>query len=148
MADFVLQITGKLSSYEGVLRGLTETASVNRVVGKVLDTVADTLLGLPCLRTPRFSISLRNMSSPPDLKPSDLIEITGSHPIPAIVASVALEGAYEVVYLDESGKAVAEEVQWVDGVWQFLHLTPRRVDAEDLERLQPFVKQLRGTAQS
>ncbi|HKQ25318.1 MAG TPA: hypothetical protein VJT81_12825 [Burkholderiales bacterium] len=88
------------------------------------------------------------MPSQPELKPSDLIEITGSHPIPAIVASGALEGAYEVVYLDESGKAFAEEVQWVDGVWQFVHLTPRGIDAENLERFQPFVKQLRDTAQT
>jgi hypothetical protein len=88
------------------------------------------------------------MSSQPELKPSDLIEITGSHPIPAIVASVALEGVYEVVYLDENGKAFAEEVQWVEGVWQFVHLTPRRIDAENLERFQPFVKQLRETSQT
>jgi hypothetical protein len=92
--------------------------------------------------------SLRNMSSQPELKPSDLIEITGSHPIPAIVASVALEGTYEVVYLDESGKAFAEEVQWVDGVWKFLHLTPRRIDADNLERFRPFVKLLRETSQT
>jgi hypothetical protein len=85
------------------------------------------------------------MSSQPELKPSDLIEITGSHPIPAIVASVALEGAYEVVYFDETGKAFAEEVQWVDGEWKFLHLTPRRIDAENLERFRPFVKLLRET---
>jgi hypothetical protein len=90
-----------------------------------------------------FSFSLSNMSTQPELKPSDLIEITGSHPIPAIVASAALEGAYEVVYLDETGKAVTEEVQWVDGEWKFLHLTPRRIDAENLERFRPFVKQLR-----
>jgi hypothetical protein len=86
------------------------------------------------------------MPSQPELKPSDLIEITGSHPIPAIVASVAPEGAYEVVYLDESGQAFAEEVQWVDGAWQFVNLTPRRINAENLVRFQPFVKQLRDRA--
>jgi hypothetical protein len=85
------------------------------------------------------------MPSQPELKPSDLIEITGSHPIPAIVTSDAFEDAYEVVYLDETGKAVAEEVQWVDGAWKFLHLTPGRIDAENLERLRPFVKLLRET---
>ena len=31
------------------------------------------------------------MSSQPELKPSDLIEITGSHPIPAVVTSSAFE---------------------------------------------------------
>lgn len=46
MAGFVLQITGKSSSHEGVLRGLTEPAGVNHVVGNVLDTVTYTLLGL------------------------------------------------------------------------------------------------------
>ena len=74
------------------------------------------------------------MSSQPELKPSDLIEITGTHPIPAIVTSDAFEETYEVVYLDESGKAVAEEVQWVDGEWKFVNLTPSRVDAETQER--------------
>jgi len=88
------------------------------------------------------------MSSQPELKPSDLIEITGSHPIPAVVTSSAFEDAYEVVYLDETGKAVAEEVQWVDGEWKFVHLTPRRIDAESLERFQPFVKLLRGAPQT
>ena len=88
------------------------------------------------------------MPTQPELKPSDLIEITGTHPIPAIVASDALDGAYEVVYLDETGKAVAEEVQWVDGEWKFLHLTPRRIDVENLERFQPFVKQLREPPQT
>jgi hypothetical protein len=85
------------------------------------------------------------MTSQPELKPSDLIEITGSQPIPAIVASVALEGAYEVVYFDESGNPFAEEVQWVDGGWKFLHLTPRRIDAEGLERFRPFLELLRET---
>jgi len=85
------------------------------------------------------------MPSQPELKPSDLIEITGSHPIPAIVTSDAFEDAYEVVYLDDTGKAVAEEVQWVDGEWRFLHLTPKRIDVENLERLRPFVKLLRET---
>jgi len=88
------------------------------------------------------------MSSQPELKPSDLIEITGSHPIPAVVTSSAFEDAYEVVYLDETGKAVAEEVQWVDGEWKFVHLTPRRIDAESLERFQPFVKLLRRAPQT
>jgi hypothetical protein len=88
------------------------------------------------------------MPTQPELKPSDLIEITGTHPIPAIVASDALDGAYEVVYLDETGKAVAEEVQWVDGEWKFLHLTPRRIDVENLERFQRFVKQLREPPQT
>jgi len=88
------------------------------------------------------------MPTQPELKPSDLIEITGTHPIPAIVASDALDGAYEVVYLDETGKAVAEEVQWVDGEWKFLHLTPRRIDVENLERFQRFVKQLREPRQT
>jgi len=85
------------------------------------------------------------MNSQPEVKPSDLIEITGSHPIPAIVASVALDGAYEVVYFDDSGNAFAEEVQWVDGEWKFLHLTPRRIDAESLERFRPFLELLRET---
>ena len=88
------------------------------------------------------------MPPQPELKPSDLIEITGSHPIQAIVASVALEGTYEVVYLDESGKVFAEEVQWVDGEWKFLSLTPSRVDVENIERFQPFVKLLRETRQT
>jgi len=88
------------------------------------------------------------MNSQPEVKPSDLIEITGSHPIPAIVASVALDGAYEVVYFDDSGNAFAEEVQWVDGEWKFLHLTPRRIDAESLERFRQFVKLLRETPQT
>jgi hypothetical protein len=82
------------------------------------------------------------MPPQPELKPSDLIEITGSHPIPAIVASDVLEGAYEVVYLDETGTVVAEEVQWVDGAWKFLHLTSRRIGTENLERYRPFVKLL------
>ena len=88
------------------------------------------------------------MPSQPELKPSDLIEITGSHPIPAIVTSDAFEDAYEVVYLDETGKAVAEEVQWVDGEWKFVNLTPSRVDAENQERFRPFVKQLRAKSQT
>jgi hypothetical protein len=88
------------------------------------------------------------MSPQPELKPSDLIEITGSHPIPAVVTSDVFEDAYEVVYLDETGKAVAEEVQWVDGEWKFLHLTPRPIDAESLERFQPFVKLLRRAPQT
>jgi hypothetical protein len=88
------------------------------------------------------------MSPQPELKPSDLIEITGSHPIPAIVASDVLEGTYEVVYLDETGTAVAEEVQWADGAWKFLHLTSRRIITENLERYRPFVKLLREIPQT
>ena len=42
----------------------------------------------------------------------------------------------------------AEEVQRVDGVWKFLHLTPKRIDAETLERFRPFVKPLRETPQT
>jgi len=48
----------------------------------------------------------------------------------------------------KTGKAVAEEVQWVDGEWKFLHLTPRRIDVENLERFQRFVKQLREPPQT
>ena len=84
----------------------------------------------------------------PALKPTDLIEITGSHPIPAIVTSVAFEDAYEVVYFDEIGKAVAEEVRWVEGAWRFLHLTPRRIPVENNERYLPFVRLLEAKGQA
>jgi len=84
------------------------------------------------------------MSPQPELKPGDLIEITGSYPVPAVVASTAFEDTYEVVYFDETGSPVVEEVQWVDGVWRFLHLTPRRIQAGNQERYQPFVSLLKG----
>lgn len=82
------------------------------------------------------------MSQPPELKPSDLIEITGTHPIPAVVASEAFEDTYEVVFVDDNGKVVAEEVQWADGAWRFLHLTPRCIPIENNERYLPFVRLL------
>ena len=84
------------------------------------------------------------MSQPPELKPSDLIEITGTHPIPAVVTSGAFENAYEVVYVDDNGEVVAEEVQWADGAWRFLHLTPRRIPVEKNERFRPFVHLLQA----
>ena len=82
------------------------------------------------------------MSPQPELKPGDLIEITGSYPVPAVVASIAFEDTYEVVYIDETGNAVVEEVQWADGVWRFLHLTPKRLRAGNQERYQSFVRLL------
>lgn len=84
------------------------------------------------------------MSNPPHLKPSDLIEITGTHPIPAVVASESFEDAYEVVFVDDNGKVVAEEVQWADGAWRFLHLTPRRIPIENNARYIPFVRLLQS----
>ena len=83
----------------------------------------------------------------PELKPSDLIEITGSHPIPAIVTSEAFQNTYEVVYFDEAGKAVVEEVQWVNGEWRFVHLTPMRIRAESSQRYLPFVRLLEAKRQ-
>ena len=83
------------------------------------------------------------MSRPVETKLGDHIQIdTGNSVIPAVVTLV-LETSCEVLYINESGKVLAEEVQWLDGAWRFVHLTPTGIDAEASDRLRPFIMSLR-----
>ena len=84
------------------------------------------------------------MSKPAEVNLGDPIRIeTGDTAIPAVVTLI-LETSCEVLYIDDAGKVLAEEVQWLDGAWRFVHLTPSGVDAEASGRLQPFIMRLRG----
>jgi hypothetical protein len=84
------------------------------------------------------------MSEPVEVNLGDNIRIeSGDIAIPALVTLI-LEDSCEALYIDESGKVLAEEVQWLDGAWRFVHLTPVGIDAEASGRLQPFIMKLRG----
>ena len=83
------------------------------------------------------------MNKPAEVKLGDHIRIeTGDTAIAALVTLI-LETSCEALYIDESGKVVAEEVQWLDGTWRFSHLTPTGVDAEASGRLRPYIMKLR-----
>lgn len=82
--------------------------------------------------------------STPEVTLGDHIQIdTGHAAIPAVVTLI-LETSCEALYIDDSGKVKAEEVQWRDGAWRFIHLTPAGIDAEASGRLRPFILSLRG----
>lgn len=84
------------------------------------------------------------MSKPAEVNLGDHIQIdTGHTAIPAVVTLI-LETSCEALYINDSGKVVAEEVQWLDGAWRFVHLTPSAIDAEASNRLRPFIISLRG----
>jgi hypothetical protein len=84
------------------------------------------------------------MSRPAEINVGDYIQIdTENSAIPAVVTLI-LETSCEALYIDDSGKVVAEEVQWLDGAWRFVHLTPSAIDAEASGRLRPFIISLRG----
>jgi hypothetical protein len=84
------------------------------------------------------------MSESVEVNLGDHIRIeAGAIAIPAMVTLI-LEASCEALYIDESGKVSAEEVQWVDGAWRFVHLTPTGTDAEASGRLRPFIMKLRG----
>ena len=84
------------------------------------------------------------MSRSAEVNLGDHIQIdTGNTAIPAVV-SLILETSCEALYIDDAGKVLAEEVQWLDGAWRFVHLTPSGFDAESSGRLRPFIMSLRG----
>ena len=84
------------------------------------------------------------MSKPAEVNLGDPIRIeTGNTAISAVV-TLMLETSCEALYIDESGKVRAEEVQWHDGAWRFVHLTSVGIDAEASGRLRPFIIKLRG----
>ena len=84
------------------------------------------------------------MSRPAEVNLGDHIQIdTGHTAIPAVVTLI-LETSCEAMYIDDSGKVLAEEVQWLDDAWRFVHLTPAGTDAEASDRLRPFIMSLRG----
>lgn len=84
------------------------------------------------------------MGKPVEVNLGDPIRIeTGQTAIPAVVTLI-LETSCEALYIDDAGKVLAEEVQWLDGALRFVHLTPSGFDAESLGRLRPFIVNLRG----
>ena len=84
------------------------------------------------------------MSKPAEVNLGDHIRIeTGDTVIPAVVTLI-LETSSEALHIDDAGRVLAEEVQWLDGAWRFAHLTPAGIDAEASGRLRPFIMKLRG----
>ena len=84
------------------------------------------------------------MSYPAQINLGDHIQIeAGDTVIPALVTLI-LEASCEALYIDGAGRVLAEEVQWVDGGWRFIHLTSSGIDAEASVRLRPFITKLRG----
>jgi len=86
------------------------------------------------------------MSKPEELNLGDPIQIETGHTAISAVVTLILEASCEALYIDDAGKVLAEEVQWLDGAWRFVHLTPSGVDAEASGRLQPFIMSLRGNS--
>lgn len=84
------------------------------------------------------------MNKPAEVNLGDHIQIeTGDTVIPALVTLI-LEASCEALYIDGAGRVLAEEVQWLDGAWRFIYLTPLGIDAEASSRLRPFITKLRG----
>ena len=84
------------------------------------------------------------MNKPAAVNLGDHIQIeTGDTVIPALVTLI-LEASCEALYIDCSGRVLAEEVQWLDGAWRFVHLTPAGIDAAASSRLRPYITKLRG----
>ncbi|MEI7482887.1 MAG: hypothetical protein WCK75_11145 [Elusimicrobiota bacterium] len=85
------------------------------------------------------------MAPKPNVNPSDWITI-GKRPsgMDAVVCVVSPEsGDIEVVYKDDLGKAISDEVVWRDDHWEFKTSGASGGYAENYDRLSSFVSQLR-----
>ena len=84
------------------------------------------------------------MSKPAEVNLGDRIRIEAGDTAISALVTLILEASCEALYIDDAGKVLAEEVQWLDGAWRFVHLTPVGIDAEASSRLRPFIMKLRG----
>jgi hypothetical protein len=87
------------------------------------------------------------MTKKPNVKPGDWISFgNGPFPMNAVVCSVYHDNALadiEVVYLDERGRAINEDMVWKDGVWKFKDSGAGGGYADRYEHLKNYVMQLR-----
>ena len=82
---------------------------------------------------------------PPELSPNDFVSFGGGLlPKKAIVVQQREIGLIEVVYLDDKGASIAEDMKWVDGSWGFVKSSPGGTYAADSSRLAPFALRLRA----
>ncbi|MBM4311877.1 MAG: hypothetical protein FJ119_13150 [Deltaproteobacteria bacterium] len=59
------------------------------------------------------------------------------------VVSAIRPGRAEVVYLDQTGRALHQEIEWRKGAWEFLGGSHGGRPADRDGRLEPYVKMLR-----
>ncbi len=83
------------------------------------------------------------MSAVEHIGPGDWIRV-GNEPERDAVVCTIRPGRVEVVYLDDSHKAMHQEVEWRRGLWQFAGKKGGGVPADKDARLEKYVKILRA----
>lgn len=81
----------------------------------------------------------------PRVKPGERVHVgkPGRDAVVCTVHTGSPIGDVEVVYLDDSNRAINEEVVWRDGGWQFKHSGPSGGYADNYARLHYYVRILR-----
>lgn len=64
------------------------------------------------------------------------------------VVSTIRPGRAEVVYLDQTGRALHQEIEWRTGAWEFIGGAQCGRPADRDARLEPYVKMLRTGTQA
>ncbi len=77
------------------------------------------------------------------IAPGDWIKVGKSNDIDAVVCFIR-PARIEVVYLDETYKALHKEVQWSGTCWDFTDKGKPAKQADKDPRLEPYIKILRA----
>ncbi len=71
-----------------------------------------------------------------------IVAVGNKEQIRAVVCTIRPRRV-EVVYLDASGRALHQEIEWRAGVWEFITGAQDGVSADKDTRLEQYVKMLR-----
>ena len=74
--------------------------------------------------------------------PGSTVAVGKEDQVSAVVCTIRPKRV-EVVYLDTSGKALHQEIQWHNGAWEFVGGVQGGTSADRDTRLEPYVKLLR-----
>lgn len=74
--------------------------------------------------------------------PGSIVAVGKKQQVRAVVCTIRPKRV-EVVYLDASGKALHQEIQWHTGAWEFISGVQGGVPADKDTRLEQYVKMLR-----
>jgi len=74
--------------------------------------------------------------------PGSIIAVGKKEQVRSVVCTIRPKRV-EVVYLDESGKALHQEIHWHAGAWEFIAGAQAGVSADKDTRLEQYVKMLR-----
>jgi hypothetical protein len=79
--------------------------------------------------------------------PGSVIMVGKNEQMRSVVSTIR-PGRAEVVYLDQTGRALHQEIEWRKGAWEFLGESHGGRPADRDGRLEPYVKMLRTATQA